>query len=187
VLEQVARPEDKQNASLRLWLIPDQPLPVKQALLFALQIARGMAHAQSVLLDFVHRDLKPENVLVGADTLPGWSVNRLRVTDLGLASVLQEVNSREMTTDPEADNGSANLLHQAHATRNVVGTPVYMAPEQWTGGELTPATDIYALGLILYERVSPISLRKYPLRKRGEAPFPKVMRRAPVTTSPNFG
>ena len=58
-----------------------------------------MAHAVERIPGFVHRDLKPENVLVGADRLPGTTlsqigVNRVRVTDFGLATVLQKARGR---------------------------------------------------------------------------------------------
>ena len=94
VLELVAKREGHKDASLRPRLIPGRPLPVEQALLFALQVTRGMAHATAVIPGFVHRDLKPENVLIGVDTLPGTKVNRLRVTDFGLAAVLQNARGR---------------------------------------------------------------------------------------------
>ena len=90
VLELIAKEQGRDDASLRAWLSPGQPLPVEQSLLFTLQIARGMKHATHVIPGFVHRDLKPENVLVGADHLSQAPTNRLRVTDFGLAAVLQE-------------------------------------------------------------------------------------------------
>src|SRR5512136_103484 len=89
VLELVAKEQGREDASLRSWLAPGRPLPLDQALLFALQIARGMKHATDVIPGFVHRDLKPENILVGADRLANANANRVRVTDFGLASVLQ--------------------------------------------------------------------------------------------------
>lgn len=85
ILEQVANKQGYDDASLRSWLQPGRPMPIDQALLFALQIARGMKHATTKIPGFVHRDLKPENVLVGADYITGTNINRLRVTDFGLA------------------------------------------------------------------------------------------------------
>ena len=58
-LELVAKEQGREDASLRSWLTPGKPLPLDQALLFALQIARGMKHAAEVIPGFVHRDLKP--------------------------------------------------------------------------------------------------------------------------------
>ncbi len=88
-LELIAKEEGRRDASLRAWLTPGQPLPAEQALLIALQIARGMTHAAETIPGFVHRDLKPENVLVGADRLSNAAINRARVTDFGLVKGLR--------------------------------------------------------------------------------------------------
>jgi serine/threonine protein kinase/tetratricopeptide (TPR) repeat protein len=87
------------------------------------QIAAGLesAHAAGV----VHRDLKPGNVLIGED-------GRVVLTDFGIARATR------------ADT-------RTHETGAVVGTPYYMAPEQVTGAAVDGRTDIYALGLIMYE------------------------------------
>ena len=153
VLELVAKEQGHDDASLRPWLIPGHPLPVEQALLFALQIARGMKHAVATIPGFVHRDLKPENVLVGADklsnaNLPGAGVNRLRVTDFGLASALQAIQTSKVSETLKVSVGRTQL------TRGIVGTPLYMAPEQWHGERVTAATDVYALGCVLYEMLA---------------------------------
>lgn len=156
VLEQVAKDYGREDASLRSWLRPGHPLPVEQSLLFALQIARGMGYATTKIAGFVHRDLKPENVLVGADKLSGINVNRLCVTDFGLAHVLETVSGLSATafeelaynSDLSAMASSMRLMH------GVVGTPLYMAPEQWAGEQVGIPTDIYALGCILYEMIA---------------------------------
>jgi hypothetical protein len=70
----------------------------------------------------LHRDLKPSNVMLDSE-------GRVRITDFGLAIL-----------ETEADHPD-----------EVAGTPAYMAPEQWSGGELSARTDLYALGLILYQ------------------------------------
>src|SRR6185503_4527231 len=129
VLELIAKEQNMPDASLRSWLIPGHPLPIEQALLFAIQIARGMQHATEKIPGFVHRDLKPENILIGADKLPGTDVNRLRVTDFGLAKAITIRDSDIVST-------STNKLElkpsHIQFTRGV-GTPLYMAPEQWKG------------------------------------------------------
>lgn len=83
------------------------------------------AHRHQIL----HRDIKPENLIFNSD-------GTLKVTDFGIAKVL----------------GGARTM----ATRagEVIGTPAYMAPEQARGGQLTPATDVYAVGVMLYELLS---------------------------------
>jgi tetratricopeptide (TPR) repeat protein len=155
VLELVAKEEGRADASLRAWLTPGVPLPVEQALLFALQIARGMAHATARIKGFVHRDLKPENVLVGADKLSKADVNRLRVTDFGLAAVLQETSGRMGKPVVVSRQGAvSDLLGRTQLTHGIVGTPLYMAPEQWQGEPVSAATDVYALGCILYEMLT---------------------------------
>jgi serine/threonine protein kinase len=147
-LELIAKEQGMEDASLRSWL--GQPMPLQQALLFALQIARGLEYANAKIPGFVHRDLKPENVLVGADKLPGTTVNRLRVTDFGLAKILEEDN---VSPGSESPAPSANP-RSTQLTQGVAGTPLYMAPEQWRGETLGAYTDIYALGCILYEMLT---------------------------------
>ena len=159
VMELIAKEQGREDASLRSWL--GAPMPVDQALLFALQIARGMKHASEKIPGFVHRDLKPENVLVGADKLPGTDINRLRVTDFGLAAILQssepvsgikEKSSLDEHQSPLAESSAVGSRTQL--THGMVGTPLYMAPEQWQGEPLGVYTDIYALGCILFEMLS---------------------------------
>ncbi|UCE03883.1 MAG: serine/threonine protein kinase [Candidatus Latescibacterota bacterium] len=85
----------------------------------------------------LHRDLKPGNVMLDAR-------GRVRLTDFGLAV----------------------LAEQAHAREARAGTPAYMSPEQLEGGELTVQSDIYALGLVLYEMVT--GKRPYQARSMSE-------------------
>ena len=147
VLELVAKEEGRVDASLRSYLIPGQPLGTARALGFALQIVRGVAYAAATIGNFVHRDLKPENVLVGADRMAGDGLNRLRVTDFGLVQAL--------TTAPVAAVGEVLPTPKAHVglTRigSVLGTPSYMAPEQWMSANVDEQADIYAVGCILGE------------------------------------
>jgi len=148
-LELIAKGQEREDASLRSWLFHGRPLPPETALLFALQIARGMQHAVTRIPGFVHRDLKPENVLVGADRLPDTPINRLRVTDFGLASVIQEARSKRQDASDRTQEASA--MRHTQLTHGTIGTPLYMAPEQWIGDTVGVYTDVYALGCILYE------------------------------------
>lgn len=142
VLEWIVQPKGKESPSLRSWLRPQRPLTVPQALLFALHIVRGMKYATNKIPGLVHRDLKPENVLVGHDGVA-------RVTDFGLAATLTGVGG-DITSLKQSKQ---NLL-RTQLTHGVIGTPLYMAPEQWLHEPLDMRADIYALGCILYEMVS---------------------------------
>jgi eukaryotic-like serine/threonine-protein kinase len=99
--------------------------------------ALGAAHAAGV----VHRDFKSSNVMLlgGGPDNSGGVPSRAVVTDFGLAYRL----------DDSASSGSS-------ITRvgDLVGTPEYMAPEQIEGHAVTPATDVYALGLVVYEMLT---------------------------------
>jgi tetratricopeptide (TPR) repeat protein len=169
VLELVAKEEGRQDASLRSWLAPGRPLPMEQALLIALQIARGMAHASAVIPGFVHRDLKPENVLVGADRLSNADINRVRVTDFGLVRGLPGSLLGQATETPAAEEKPAKPGHLTQMGV-LLGTAEYMAPEQWEGPNVAVQADIYAFGCILGEMVTGRMLvRGEPRRELGRA------------------
>jgi serine/threonine protein kinase/tetratricopeptide (TPR) repeat protein len=108
-------------------------LTSERALPIVEQMAAGLQAAHDV--GVIHRDFKSANViLVPAEGTP--SSVRAVVTDFGLAHAV--------TGDMASLTGSLD----------VVGTPAYMAPEQLEGKEITPATDIYALGIVMYEMLT---------------------------------
>jgi hypothetical protein len=101
------------------------PLAPEAALALAAPIADALGAAHA--RGVVHRDVKPANVLLTEDGYP-------KLTDFGIAKLLDV---------PAVTRASA-----------VLGTAHYLAPEQATGGEITPATDVYALGVVLYEMLA---------------------------------
>ncbi len=106
----------------------------KEARRLALDLCAGLAaiHEAGVL----HRDLKSSNIMLAKRN----GVERAVLTDFGLAVPLGET---------AGGNGVAS-----GSSHVVAGTPEYMAPEQFEGGELTGAADVYALGVVLYEMVT---------------------------------
>ena len=98
------------------------------------QLAAGLtaAHGESI----VHRDFKSANVFLAPDEAGGV---RVKIMDFGLARAMSGSDSARTTLTV------AGLM---------IGTPAYMAPEQVAGGEITAATDIYSLGIVMYEMVT---------------------------------
>ncbi|GIM93305.1 serine/threonine-protein kinase [Paractinoplanes toevensis] len=116
------------GGSLRDHLRERGTVAASEACRLAAQVAAALAEAHE--LGVIHRDLKPDNILLRVE---GGRLDT-RLTDFGVARIL---NTPSMTT-PNA----------------VVGTPHYMAPEAFHGSTASPATDVYALGVLLYELVS---------------------------------
>jgi serine/threonine protein kinase len=120
------------GGTLRTKLSQRGILPLAEAIPIIEQAAAAIdsAHAQGI----VHRDLKPGNILFHAD-------GRVLLADFGLAKVVRGYE--------EADsNGGLSTLT---GTGIIVGTPEYLSPEQSTGQRIGPYTDIYALGIVLYQ------------------------------------
>ncbi len=100
-------------------------LSVDQAVDIAIQIAAGVGHAHR--MGIVHCDIKPQNVLITRDGV-------VKVTDFGIARALSESG----LTDPEV----------------VWGSPAYFSPEQAAGERPVPASDVYSIGVVLYEMLA---------------------------------
>ncbi len=105
-------------------------LPLDEATAYAIEIGRGLQAAHQARL--IHRDVKPQNVLIDAE-------GRAKITDFGIALSLES--------------------HGLTATGRVLGTTDYVSPEQAMGKEIDARTDVYSLGILLYEMLT------------GEVPF----------------
>jgi serine/threonine-protein kinase len=105
-------------------------LSIRERLALFVQLGEAVQYAHRHLV--VHRDVKPSNALVTADGV-------LKLLDFGIAKLF----------DPDA-----GLTGEGTMTRDRMMTPAYAAPEQIAGGSITTATDVYAMGVVLYELLS---------------------------------
>ncbi|GJM40454.1 MAG: hypothetical protein DHS20C20_07360 [Ardenticatenaceae bacterium] len=133
--------ESTQNLYLVMRLMPDVlnkrlererfiPFAEASLILNRLAVALNRAHSESI----VHRDIKPANILLDEE-------GTVFLADFGLAAPLDKIE--------------AGIVPQSYG-----GSPYYMAPEQWRGDQVGPSTDIYQLGVTLFEMLT------------GELPFP---------------
>ena len=111
-------------------------LPPERILHIARQVLKSLAEAHSQ--NIVHRDLKPENIFL---SVMGDDRDHVKVVDFGIAKLLQP-------TSADAEEPSGRRLTMSGST---VGTPTYMSPEQAAGEDVDGQTDLYALGVIMYE------------------------------------
>src|SRR5262249_41025517 len=109
-------------------------VPPRKAIDYALQIARGLAAAHD--RGIIHRDLKPENLFVTPD-------GRVKILDFGLAHLTQ------IAASPTAAGSPTMMIETTPGV--IVGTVAYMAPEQVRGHEVAAESDIFSLGVVLYE------------------------------------
>jgi eukaryotic-like serine/threonine-protein kinase len=115
--------EHVEGENLKELVVRSGRLPVRRALELALDVAGGLAFAHDHGL--VHRDVKPQNVLLSRE-------GEVKVTDFGIAR-------------------SLHMEHGVTQTGTVLGTGEYLAPEQASGKQVSPATDVYSLGVVLWE------------------------------------
>ena len=103
----------------------EQNLPVTEILSMGASIASALTYAHE--MGIVHRDIKPANIMVGSD-------GAVKITDFGIAKAMQS--------------------NDATMAGAVLGTPLYMSPEQVRGAEIDNRADLYSLGVLLYELVA---------------------------------
>ncbi|AZB42892.1 Stk1 family PASTA domain-containing Ser/Thr kinase [Bacillus sp. FJAT-42376] len=113
------------GTTLKQYIQNHAPLHPAEALDIMVQIVSAIAHAHENLI--VHRDIKPHNILLDHD-------GRVKVTDFGIAMALS----------------SATITH----TNSVLGSVHYLSPEQARGGLATKKSDLYSLGIVLYEMLT---------------------------------
>ncbi len=109
------------------------------------QIASGLAAAHAAGL--VHRDIKPDNVLVGGDPQGAHGIGRVRVTDFGLARPVDSASDEPSASAPTL----AALSTELTRTGTLLGTPAYMAPEQFRGEPADAASDQFAYCVAFHE------------------------------------
>ena len=131
-----------EGMSLRLILVTVKRLDETSALYYAVQVLEALeeAHAKKI----IHRDVKPENVIIGKD-------GHATVIDFGIA----KGHGTTRDADGATRRGADRITHR-------IGTPRYMSPEQVRGGEITAASDLYAVGVLLYQMLS------------GDFPYPGI-------------
>jgi len=115
-----------EGENLKELIVRTGPLPLPRAIELAATVADGLAFAHE--RGIVHRDVKPQNVLLSEN-------GAVKVTDFGIARWL------------EVERGVTQ-------TGTVVGTGEYLSPEQANGGAVSPATDVYSLGVVLWEMLA---------------------------------
>jgi serine/threonine protein kinase/formylglycine-generating enzyme required for sulfatase activity len=152
----------------------DWPLPSRQVLEIALDLARGLAAAHGC--GILHRDIKPANAMLTDD-------GRAKLLDFGLARVVDGTAAEERAASPPRErsdlrprshlgaveatqsmlhwsvwktvtntgDGDVGALMMSQLPAYLIGTPLYMAPELWRGEPATRRSDLYSLGILLYE------------------------------------
>ena len=146
-----------EGANLRVYLRRKGRLPVGFAVRITRQILDCLAEAHRH--GIVHRDLKPDNIMVV--TASRGDV-RIKVLDFGLSKLVA------------IPGNESSLVTQAG---RILGTPLYMSPEQCAGEETDARSDLYAVGLILYEMVA--GIRPFPEESTSDLLFSRATKEAP--------
>ena len=116
------------GTDLRRYLHSRGVLDTERSIIIAHDVALGLAMAHR--LGIIHRDVKPQNVLVGRD-------GSIKLTDFGIASVYKDISAGRVTT-----------------TGQTMGSTHYYSPEQAQSNIVGPASDVYSLGIVMYEMLT---------------------------------
>jgi len=144
--------EHVEGLSLSERIAESGPIPPREAARLLAEVARAVQHAHEH--GILHRDLKPSNILISRDGSPKADSTN------SVDSPLSDSSHSKSEIAKISDFGLAKHLRMGPGsapdwrthTGSIIGTPSYMAPEQATGRkDLSPATDVYSLGAILYE------------------------------------
>lgn len=119
-----------EGKSLERVLDDGGPLQVERLLNISTQICGALAHAHE--RGIVHRDIKPSNIMIGIDEHGNDSI---KIVDFGIAKIADDESTRAKLT----------------STGDVLGSPLYMSPEQCMGQQVDRQSDIYSLGCVMYE------------------------------------
>lgn len=128
-----------QGQDLGALLQKQQKVPVAQAVHITRQVLESLQEAHES--GIIHRDLKPENIFL---TQLGFDSNFVKVLDFGIAKL----------SEPEESAPTEQRRPQLTVQGSTVGTPCYMSPEQAAGEPVTPASDLYSMGIILFEMLN---------------------------------
>lgn len=137
------------GTTLRKLLASRGALPPEIAAAIAMELAAALGHAHA--RGVIHRDVKPENVLVDLDGGP--DSDRKRPPRSGAEHAVPQRDAPVRRRIKLTDFGIAKLLDAqgVTSTGQVLGSPAHMAPEQIEGGDVGPRSDVFGLGVLLYE------------------------------------
>jgi serine/threonine protein kinase len=135
------------GGTLRQVLNERGSLPLNEALPIIEQAAEALDYAHE--RGIIHRDIKPGNILFHAD-------GRLLLADFGLAKVLSETTQMLAIVHPEQQNTNTGKEPETASLSSggLIGTPEYLSPEQALGNSVDERSDIYSLGIVLFQMLS---------------------------------